>query len=86
MKGTVGCLVDPELISDKSAYTGGTGHYDPPLSTQFPPNSTPDTSFYQWVPFCLVLQVSFTVVNTSGVTSVTLGCNILSAKEDMEDM
>jgi len=58
MKGTVGCLVDPELISDKSAYTRGTVHYDPPLSTQFPPNSTPDTSFYQWVPFCLVLQAA----------------------------
>ena len=60
VQGTVGCLVDPELMSAKSAYTGGGWSYDSvlPSPSHFPPSSTPDTSFYQWVPFCLVLQAA----------------------------
>jgi len=64
-QGTVGCLVDPELMLDKQSYTGGGIYFDhsapsgglaqlsQPMSM-----STPDTSFYQWVPFILILQAS----------------------------
>lgn len=63
-QGTVGCLVDPELMLDKQSFTGGAVYFDhsapsgglaqlsQPISMQ-----TPDTSFYQWVPFILILQV-----------------------------
>ena len=58
---SVGCLVDPELMSDKQSYTGGTTFFDnsaPSVGLVQPLTmTTPDTAFYQWVHFVLVLQV-----------------------------
>ena len=42
----MGCLVDPELVREKLLYSGA-----PQLT-----DSSPDTSFYQWVPLVLVIQ------------------------------
>ena len=60
-QGNVGCLVDPELMMDKQSITGGGFYFDnssPRSGLAQPGNTaTPDTSFYQWVPFVLVLQV-----------------------------
>ena len=66
-QGNVACIVDPQLVYDKSYYTGSSLYYEPLSSTssmsilpptKFTNNSTPDTSFYQWVPLFLVLQVT----------------------------
>jgi len=61
-QGTVGCLVDPELISDKRSFTGAAAYYDSSMHSSdlspFLPRGTPDTAFYQWVPFMLVLQAA----------------------------
>lgn len=71
LQGYVGCLVDPELIQDKHVYSGGRNLYyshDSPTHVSHVSQQvnvghetlttrTPDTSFYQWVPFVLVLQV-----------------------------
>eukprot|EP00091_Calanus_sinicus_P016105 TRINITY_DN3532_c0_g1_i1.p1 TRINITY_DN3532_c0_g1~~TRINITY_DN3532_c0_g1_i1.p1 ORF type:complete len:318 (+),score=54.51 TRINITY_DN3532_c0_g1_i1:138-1091(+) len=64
-QGNVGCLVDPELMSDKQSFTGGTYYFDnsaPSVglaqSSQPLAMATPDTAFYQWVPFVLVLQAA----------------------------
>jgi len=64
-QGSVGCLVDPELMMDKQEHTGFTAYFQR-LSGQSPSSSaseqlsraTPDTSFYQWVPFVLLLQAA----------------------------
>ena len=52
-------------MSDKQSYTGGTNYFDnsaPSVGlaqlSQPLAMSTPDTAFYQWVPFVLLLQVS----------------------------
>ena len=56
-KGNVGCIVDHELVVGYPPYS-----YSSPLLPSSPsiplPSSTPDTSFYQWVPFVLILQVN----------------------------
>ena len=58
-QGLVGCLVDPELVVERQTrqgqYTepGYFLHHNNNLATK----GTPDTSFYQWVPFILVFQV-----------------------------
>ena len=57
IQGNVGCIVDPELVAgEQPSYS----YYDSPRGAPalHLPSSTPDTSFYQWVPFLLVLQVS----------------------------
>ena len=77
---------------DKQSYTGGGNYFDhsgpsaglaqiaQPMNT-----ATPDTSFYQWVPFVLVLQVSW-VRHSIGLFCVFSGIFILHTKEDMEVM
>ena len=52
-------------MSDKQSFTGGTNYFDnsaPSVGlaqlSQPLAMTTPDTAFYQWVPFVLVLQVS----------------------------
>ena len=48
-------MVDPELVIERQARYGEPGYfinYSNSLAA-----STPDTSFYQWVPFLLILQV-----------------------------
>jgi hypothetical protein len=60
-QGNVGCLVDPELMLDKQSYTGGGVYFDhssPSVGlAQLSQPINMATSFYQWVPFVLVLQV-----------------------------
>ena len=93
-QGSVGCLVDPELMSDKSLYTGGSSYYESshpasPFSLSLPAQgsntSTPDTSFYQWVPFCLVLQVLVRILATH-FKNPFQGSTFLLTKEDLEDL
>jgi len=64
-QGNVGCLVDPELMTDKQSFTGGTSYFDTSAPSaglaqisQPLAMTTPDTAFYQWVPFVLVLQAA----------------------------
>jgi len=64
-QGSVGCLIDPELMTAKQSYTGGGVYFDHSVPSTglaqlaHPMNTaTPDTSFYQWVPFFLILQAS----------------------------
>ena len=52
-------------MSDKQSFTGGTNYFDnsaPSVGlaqlSQPLAMTTPDTAFYQWVPFVLLLQVS----------------------------
>ena len=55
-QGSVGCVVDPELIIERQGRYGEPGYfinYSNNLAS-----STPDTSFYQWVPFILILQAA----------------------------
>ena len=91
---SVGCLLDPELMSDKSLYTGdsayyGSSHPASPFSLSLPAQgsntSTPDTSFYQWVPFCLVLQVLAKILTTD-FKNPFQGSTFLLTKEDLEDL
>ena len=53
-EGNIGCVVDPELALDSRSPAPAfyLNHSSAPAS------DTPDTSFYQWVPFVLILQVS----------------------------
>ena len=68
----MGCLVDTELVQEKHLYTGGrslyythdtsphVGHVSSAqvnIGHETLTTRTPDTSFYQWVPFVLVFQV-----------------------------
>jgi len=62
-QGNVGCIVDPELVLAQQSYSGMSLYYDaaprlPPSPSSPLTSSTPDTSFYQWVPFVLVLQAA----------------------------
>jgi len=60
-QGTVGCLVDPELMLSKRSFATGSDFYDRMTissTSQTFSTATPDTSFYQWVPFLLILQAS----------------------------
>ena len=52
-EGNIGCVVDPELALDSRSPAPAfyLNHSAAPAS------DTPDTSFYQWVPFILVFQV-----------------------------
>jgi len=63
-QGSVGCLIDPELMSDKQNYIGGGVYFDHsgPSTGIAQPTATPDTSFYQWVPFFLILQASLFII------------------------
>jgi len=63
-QGSVGCLIDPELMSDKQSYIGGGVYFDHsgPSTGIAQPTATPDTSFYQWVPFFLILQASLFII------------------------
>ena len=56
MKGSVGCVVDPELSLERLRFGDSSGYFRN-YSSQGP-NQTPDTSFYQWVPFILILQAA----------------------------
>ena len=67
-QGHVGCLVDTELVQDKHVHTGvrslyyshdTSPHVSPQMNTAHETltSRTPDTSFYQWVPFVLIFQV-----------------------------
>ena len=70
-QGYVGCLVDMELMEDKKSHSGVrnlyyAGHDTVTSHVSHVPRDpgheslttrTPDTSFYQWVPFILVFQV-----------------------------
>ena len=56
MKGSVGCVVDPELSLDRLRFGDSSGYFRN-FSSQGP-GQTPDTSFYQWVPFILILQAA----------------------------
>ena len=70
-QGYVGCLVDMELMEDKKTHSGArnlyyAGHETVTSHVSHVPRDpgheslttrTPDTSFYQWVPFILVFQV-----------------------------
>ena len=95
-EGNVGCIVDPELMYDKSYYTGASLYYDSSLSTggmsistppQFTNNSTPDTSFYQWVPFILVLQVFLNIIQDKINNKISYsGGSFLFATKDLEDV
>ena len=68
-QGYVGCLVDTELVHDKHVYSGARSLYyahDSAAATgrvsvahETLTTRTPDTSFYQWVPFVLVFQVQW---------------------------
>ena len=52
-EGNIGCVVDPELALDsRSPAPAFYLNY-----SSAPARDTPDTSFYQWVPFILVFQV-----------------------------
>ena len=52
-EGNIGCVVDPELALDsRSPAPAFYLNY-----SSAPASDTPDTSFYQWVPFILVFQV-----------------------------
>ena len=53
-EGNIGCVVDPELALDSRSPAPAfyLNH------SSAPARDTPDTSFYQWVPFILVFQVS----------------------------
>ena len=52
-EGNIGCVVDPELALDsRSPAPAFYLNY-----SAAPASDTPDTSFYQWVPFILILQV-----------------------------
>ena len=90
-QGNVGCIVDPELMYDKSYYTGSSLYHDTngAMSTniplQFANNSTPDTSFYQWIPFILLFQV-FLNKQTFISKDSLLGRTILFATKGVEDM
>ena len=59
-QGLVGCLVDPELVVERQTRQGQV--YTEPgyflHHNNLASKGTPDTSFYQWVPFILILQVS----------------------------
>jgi len=67
-QGYVGCLVDTELVHDKHVYSGARSLYyahDSAAATarvsvahETLTTRTPDTSFYQWVPFVLVFQAA----------------------------
>jgi len=92
-QGYVGCLVDPELIQDKHVYSGGRNLYyshDSPTHVSHVSQQvnvghetlttrTPDTSFYQWVPFVLVLQAALFYIprriwkNSEGGLMATFG-------------
>ena len=56
VKGTVGCVVDPELSLDRLRFGDSSGYFRNYSSGG--PSQTPDTSFYQWVPFILILQAA----------------------------
>ena len=70
-QGYVGCLVDMELMEDKKTHsgvrnlyyaghetvTGHVTHVSRDQGHESLTTRTPDTSFYQWVPFILVFQV-----------------------------
>ena len=57
-QGYVGCLVDPVLVQEKLLYVGVRNvYYDNSNLAPELTDRTPDTSFYQWVPLLLVLQV-----------------------------
>ena len=49
----MGCVVDPELIIERQGRYGEPGYFINYSNTLA--SSTPDTSFYQWVPFILIL-------------------------------
>ncbi|XP_023346382.1 innexin inx2 [Eurytemora carolleeae] len=61
-QGNVGCIVDSELLPERTNYI--PSYYEENRSAQsmvrtpsiLLSQSTPDTSFYQWVPFTLLLQ------------------------------
>ena len=98
LQGYVGCLVDPELIQDKLAYSGGRNLYyshDSPTHVSHVSSQvnvghealttrTPDTSFYQWVPFVLVLQVCFLYHIFYVFEIFFQGSIILHSSENME--
>ena len=48
-------MVDPELSQDRFRFGDNSGYFLN-YSSQGA-GHTPDTSFYQWVPFILILQV-----------------------------
>ena len=56
MKGSVGCVVDPELSLERLRLGDSSGYFRN-YSSQGP-SQTPDTSFYQWVPIILILQAA----------------------------
>ena len=84
-QGSVGCLIDPELMSDKQNYIGGGVYFDHsgPSTGIAQPTATPDTSFYQWVPFFLILQVIIIVLDFYH-TSLLSGLLVHHTHENME--
>ena len=58
-QGIVGCLVDPELVVESQSRYSDPGYFLQ-QNNRLGSRGTPDTSFYQWVPFILILQVTLT--------------------------
>jgi len=58
-QGNIGCIVDPELTIERNRF-GDSGYYLN-YSSQLSAD-TPDTSFYQWVPFILIFQAALVYI------------------------
>ena len=81
-QGIVGCLVDPELVVERQSRYSEPGYFLQ-QNNRLGSRGTPDTSFYQWVPFILILQVTLTPLPLYCPLSGQL---ILPSEENMENL
>ena len=69
-QGNVGCILDTVLAGKDSVASAAA--------------DTPDTAFYQWVPFTLIFQVSASIIERQGaMESFAFPKNIISISTEI---